>query len=114
MKIDLPDRRQNTTLTLMHSGRQFEVTAGYDAVGQVKEVFCSGHKESAIEHLASDACVLISIALQSGLAPSDLYRSLGRVPVLGTEDQTEPASLIGAILEALEPRPELAQLCVTE
>lgn len=52
----------------------------------------------------SDACVMISIALQHGISRRELGRSLGRVPRWVDGNETDgPASIIGAIVEAIEP-----------
>lgn len=111
----LPMRRQNETIELDHKGRRFTVTAGYDGDGSVREVFCSGHKESDLEHLVSDACVVISMALQSGYRPADISRSLGRIPTFtGAGVGEGPASPIGMILQSLRDRPELDALSRVE
>lgn len=100
----LPNRRQNETATLRHDGHEFTVTIGYDSQGRPKEVFANASKSgTAMSHILADACVIISLALQFGAAPSDLAKSLGRIPApeLG-EDADRPASVLGAILELVE------------
>lgn len=101
----LPDRRPSANFAVTwatEAGAQhFTLTAGYDpATGQVAEVFyADGQKSgSALQHTIQDACVLISIALQHGIALAELAHSLGRAPLYG---QTVPASPIGAIVDAL-------------
>jgi len=102
----LPDRRPSVTLPVVwrtEGGEQhFTLTAGYDPeTGALAEVFYSdGQKTgSQLQHTVQDVCVIISVALQHGVAPAEMSRSIGRVPVYGA---TAPASPIGAILDALE------------
>ena len=102
----LPNRRPSITLPVAWStGRgvlHFTLTAGFDPeTGTVAEVFyADGQREgSAMQHTVQDACVVISLALQHGVQPTDLAHSLGRLPLPGGEG---PASPIGAIVDALE------------
>ena len=61
------------------------------------EVFAGGAKSgSELDGLLDDSAVLISLLLQHGAAPAALARTMGR---LG--DGTEPASVIGAIVDRL-------------
>lgn len=99
----LPTRRPNVTLSIDWQGRPLDVTVGFDpATGQPAEAFANTPQGGDMQAALADACVLISIALQHGIAPADLAKSLGRVPVLwGEEGQTGPASPIGAVVEAI-------------
>lgn len=100
----LPNRRPAATAEVIwrtaDGQHAFTVTAGFDASGTIAEVFyADGQKSgSMLQHTIQDACVVISIALQHGVALADLAHSLGRVP-LGDEDA--PASPIGAIVDKL-------------
>jgi hypothetical protein len=99
----LPDRRPSVTVTLDWSGHVFAITAGHAADGRVREVFASGLRGgSDMQRLVEDACVVISIALQWGAGPGDLKRSLGSVPDSADETIAKPASVIGAIVAAIE------------
>jgi hypothetical protein len=101
----LPNRRPSVIRPVEWAGpdgQPFEcaVGIGFHLDGRVAEVFASDLKiGSAMRTLLEDACVITSIALQSGVAPEALGRSLGRVPVLESEDA--PASIIGAIVAVL-------------
>lgn len=96
----LPTRRQNETTSIQFGAKTLTVTVGFDRVGSAKEIFCSGPKDgSEMQHILADACVIISIALQHGIAPDALARSLGRVPTWRGEEWASP---IGAILEAVQ------------
>lgn len=111
-RAPLPYRRQNQAVEVDFGDQRLTVCMGFDLDGAVREVFAAGHKAgSDMQHVIDDACVIISIALQHGIVVAALAKSLGRVPVprLG-KDSDAPASPIGAILEALADRPELAAL----
>lgn len=99
-RTPLPQRRRNATVDAAFRGQPLSVTVGFDDSGAAREVFANGPREgSDMQHLLADACVVISIALQSGIAPAALARSLGTVPdwSSGTEGRA-PASPIGVIL----------------
>lgn len=92
----LPHRRRNETVTIEYWGSEFHVTVGFDASGTPREVFATGPKEgSDMQHVLSDACVVVSIALQHDVPAAELRKSLGLVPGLHGD---EPASPIGAVL----------------
>ena len=77
--------------------------------GRPLEVFADGQKTgSTMAAFIDDACIVISIALQHGVAPAALARSLSTVPVWVNGVKGEgPASPVGAILAALEPAPPM-------
>jgi hypothetical protein len=108
-RASLPLRRPNVTRAVTWDNHDFGVTMGIDpSTGRIAEVFADTLKGGQMAATLADACVVISIALQHGIAPADLAKSLGRVPVLwGDEGQTQPASPLGAIIEAImaEVRP---------
>lgn len=99
----LPTRRPNRTIETEWNGHFFSLTVGFDpATGSVLEVFADTAKGGDMAAALADACVILSIALQHGIAPADLAKSLGRTPVLwGDEGATQPASPVGAIVEAI-------------
>jgi ribonucleoside-diphosphate reductase alpha chain len=100
----LPHRRPNETLDAEWQGHAFSVTVGYDpATGAPAEVFADMPKGGQMGATLSDACVLISIALQHGIPPDALAKSLAREP--GFDGTERAASPIGVILEkAMEGR----------
>jgi ribonucleoside-diphosphate reductase alpha chain len=102
-RATLPTRRPNCTVSVDWQGRPLDVTIGFDpATGQPREVFANTPKGGDMQAALADASVILSIALQHGIAPADLGKSLGRVPVLwGDEGATQPASPVGAIVEAI-------------
>ncbi len=94
----MPDRRPSETVSLEHTGARFEVTVGLFPDDRVGEVFAGGAKSgSEMDGLLDDAAILISLLLQHGVEPDALARTVGR---LG--DGTEPASIIGAIVDLLD------------
>jgi hypothetical protein len=76
------------------------MSVGYYDDGRPGEIFVDGFKiGSMLQALLADAAVVISVALQHGIAPAALGYSLARVPI--SEDESGPASPLGAIIEAL-------------
>lgn len=98
-RIPLPNRRPSATIETGFGS----VTIGYDMLGQPKEVFATGPREgSQMLHVLADSCVIISIAMQHGITPAQLGKSLGTVPIiLDGEETTGPASPIGEIVAIL-------------
>ena len=100
----LPHRRPNITRAVHWDGHEFSVTIGLDPrTGKPAEVFADTAKGGQMQATIADACVMISIALQHGITPAELAKSLGRVPVFTGEDcATGPASPVGAVVEAIQ------------
>ena len=95
-RIPLPNRRPSATVDVAFG----TVTVGFDALGQPREVFANGPKEgSDMQATIADACVVISIALQHGVPPAALGKSLGSVP--DWNGAIRPASAIGIIVAAI-------------
>jgi len=99
----LPNARPNITVDVHWNGHAFPVTIGLTWPDmQPAEVFADVGKGGDMQWAIADACVVISLALQHGVSPADLAKSLGRVPVLwGPEGATQPASPVGAVIEAI-------------
>jgi ribonucleoside-diphosphate reductase alpha chain len=107
----LPTRRPQITEKISINGASLILSAGIDPrSGNVSELFLAGSKEgSTMDVLASDAAVVVSVALQYGVPLDALARSISRIPTnqinperLGQPDvETAPASVIGAALDAL-------------
>lgn len=101
-----PDRRPSITRSLVWntetSVHHFHVTIGVDiTTGQPVEVFYADGQRlgSQLQHSIQDACVLISLLLQYGVAPHSLEKSLSSVPVRG---QPQPGTVIGVIAQAIK------------
>ena len=99
----LPQRRPNETVEIAHNGHMLTVTVGFDLDAFPREVFADGPKLGTdLAHVISDACVVMSLALQHGCPAQLLPKSLGLVPdPINGEDATRPASVLGAIADAL-------------
>ncbi len=99
----LPDRRPNATTRVEFGGFAFTVTVGFDLTGKPLEVFADGAKIGTdIGHIISDACVMISLALQHGCPVDLLPKSMGRVPYPEKgAGFCGPASALGAIAEVV-------------
>ena len=113
----LPSRRPNESASLIVGGQRFEACVGFDPkTDRPAEVFLTGGKHgSDFDSILSDAAIVISLALQHGVAPVDLAEAVGRAPDFttrpGSHEQlgagTTPSSPIGAALDFLlrmEPR----------
>ena len=107
-RATLPLRRPNATRAVAWDGHAFGVTVGLDpATGRPAEVFADLPKGGQMQAVLSDACVIVSIALQHGISVAALGKSLGRVPLpWGEPGATAPASPVGAILDALRAETE--------
>jgi hypothetical protein len=74
----LPNRRLNITDVAQWRGRTWMLCIGFDRAGRAREVFIDGNKTgSEFEGLLDDACVLLSILLQTGVPTGDVGRHLG-------------------------------------
>ena len=108
----LPNRRPAVTETLVVEGQYVEVTVGFaPESGAVREVFLVAGKEgSMLDSLLADAAVAISVALQHGVSPASLAKSVGRLPngsiapvdLDRPQSGRRPASLIGAALDLVQ------------
>ena len=93
----LPDRRRGETFDFFHSNLGFTATIGRYRDGRIGEVFLSAHKSGgALEAVARDAAIIVSIALQHGSDLGTLRRAVTR------DHSGTPAALIGAALDAIE------------
>lgn len=92
----LPNRRAAETFELQHGAQVVAVSIGYDADGRTGEVFVTGAKiGSAMEAIARDAAVIISIAMQHGVPIDTMRHAITR------EQDGSPSSIIGAVLDQL-------------
>ena len=86
------------------TGQEFTACVGFDPeTGQPRELFLSGGKQgSQVDALLSDAATAISVALQFGVPPSALAKSVGRLPDLDSPTTgSGPVSPIGAAIDLL-------------
>jgi hypothetical protein len=95
-RIHLPNRRGAIALELEHGGHRYRAHIGRSPGGDLAEVFVDAAKPaSALDALAADAAILISLLLQYGASPAEIGHALRRAP------SGEPASLIGAVVDLL-------------
>lgn len=93
----LCNRRASEAYDLSLPGKPtITVGIGYYDDGRVGELFVTTRKiGSAFDAECADAAVMVSIALQHGITPQQLYHSLHRTP------EGEPVSVMGHILRGL-------------
>jgi ribonucleoside-diphosphate reductase alpha chain len=111
IRTRLPNRRPTIIEEVDVGGLPMTVTVGLDPETLApREVFLAGGKAgSAFDAIASDAAVVLSIALQHGVAAEALAHSIARIPLGPTRPEdldgrpvpTMPASPVGAALDVL-------------
>ena len=73
----LPDRRRQVTREVAWQCMALTVSVGFDAAGTAREIFVAGPKSGAdMRDVLEDAAVIISIALQHGVTPGALAKSI--------------------------------------
>jgi hypothetical protein len=92
----LPQRRAAVAVEIEHGGHRFRMQIGCFADGTPAELFLDAVKQSsALDALAADSAILLSLFLQYGVAPAEIGHALRRSP------NGEPATLIGAVVDRL-------------
>jgi hypothetical protein len=93
----LPHRRSAVALDIEHTGHRYRLQLGYfPNRGGVAEVFVDSAKpDSALDAVAADASILVSLLLQFGATPAEIGHALRRNP------DGSPASLIGAVIDQI-------------
>lgn len=94
----LPNRRFGEAFELMHGGQNsvFHVNIGRYPDSSIGEVFISGSKSgTAFEAVARDGAILLSLALQHGVALETIKHALTR------EGDGTPSTIIGAVVDRL-------------
>lgn len=79
------NRRSHETIAIEHEGQRYKIGLGRDFRGgkfsQIIEVFCNGQKvNSPIDVLVGDGAILISMLLQYGCPPEDIFHAMKRNP----------------------------------
>jgi hypothetical protein len=96
MRRILPPRRGAVSFNLVHQNRPVTVTAGFYANGALGEVFIGVGKTGAdIENIAHDAAVILSLAIQHGVAIESIQRAVTRL------GDGAPSSVLGAVADSL-------------
>lgn len=98
-----PARRPHVTVETDRNGHPISVTVGLDPdTAQPIDVFADTTKGGQMAATVADACVVISIAMQHGVAVAELGKSLAREPdLMRGGDATLAASPIGVIVEVI-------------
>ena len=94
----LPMRRYSQTFNVAFGGAQKDhvVTVGFYADGTPGEVFINGGRSGeAVEAIARDGAVLLSMALQHGVALDTIKHAVTR------DAQGQPSSIVGAVVDKL-------------
>lgn len=94
----LPARRPQISVDLLFNGNRFTVSFGGDgASGELLEVFVSTWSQagSSLQDAVRDAAIMISLAIQHGCSIDTMARALTR------NHDGQPASIIGAVVEAM-------------
>jgi hypothetical protein len=92
----LPDRRRGETVEFYHEHHGYTLSVGHYRDGRIGEVFLNAHKSGgALEAVARDAAIIVSIGLQFGADLGTIRRALTR------DHNGEPTTLIGAALDAI-------------
>src|SRR5262245_9379806 len=96
VRSSLENRREALAFDFQHGGQHFRAHIGVFPDGRVAELFLDAAKpNSALDALASDAAILISLLLQHGAGLDEIAHALRRNPNGG------PASLIGEAVRQL-------------
>lgn len=94
----LPDRRLLTNFSIEWEGQEFNISVGFYDFNclEVGEVFADcGKSPQAVQQLVADACIIISVALQYGVPPEALGKSLSRF------ETGVPYTIIGLVCDAI-------------
>ena len=92
----LPQRRAAETFDLRFWNQPFTVTAGFFDDGTVGEVFVDARKTGGdVEAITRDAAVLLSLALQHGVAVESVRHAITR------NGNGTPSSILGAVIDVL-------------
>ena len=102
-RMPLPARRPSLTFAADWQGHALVVTVGFDPdTARAREVFANTERGGDMQASLADACVIISVALQHGVAPQALAKSLGHVPdLLRGAGASAPASPVGTVIAVL-------------
>jgi len=82
------NRRAHETIAIEHEGQRYKIGLGRELVciarerlGPVVEVFLNAQRaSSSLDVLASDGAILMSMLLQYGCPPADIFHAMKRNP----------------------------------
>lgn len=106
-RVTLPQRRHAETFEIAFGGlnKSYSVTVGYYADHcTVGEIFINGGKSGeAVEAIARDGAVLLSLALQHGVPIETISHAITR------DGHGEPSTIVGAVIDRLMRASETSQ-----
>ena len=92
----LPSRRRAETFTLQFGNQTVTITTGFHADGELGEVFINTAKSGTdLASVVRDAGVLVSLALQHGVAVETIRHAVTR------DSSGAASSILGAIVDAI-------------
>ena len=95
----LPQRRVSETFNLVFKNQPITATIGFYPDGNVGEIFVDVAKTgNDLAHIARDAAIVVSIALQFG-APVEAIRH-----AITRNSDGAPASIVGAVIDSISAR----------
>ena len=81
------NRRSHETIAIEHEGQRYKIGLGREVciergtLGPIVEVFLNAQKaNSPLDVLASDGAILMSLLIQYGCPPADIFHSMKRNP----------------------------------
>ena len=82
------NRRAHETIAIEHEGQRYKIGLGRELaciarerLGPIVEVFLNAQRaSSSLDVLASDGAILMSMLLQYGCPPADIYHAMKRNP----------------------------------
>jgi hypothetical protein len=93
----LPDRRASVTIEFAHAGSMWSGTVSFFPSGDLAEVFLRSAKpNSALDILANDAAVAVSIGCRHGATLRELRHALLR------SDDGSASGALGHLLDLIE------------
>jgi hypothetical protein len=100
----LPNRRQTQTFRFDHEGQRYFGSVSRFKDGRPAEVFLdAGKPGAAIQAIARDGAVFVSLALQHGCPLETLRKAITRL------DDGSAAGPFGKLLDIVEATPALAE-----
>jgi len=101
-RTPLPNRRPSIVETISFEGNNYDVSFGVDK-GEIREVFITSHMKqgSSLHEICEDAAVLISLLLQYDFPRENIAHSLSKRAGGVSNKTTEPASIIGAVIDRI-------------
>ena len=112
MRKRLPNRRGHQVREFDHAGHHYIAGAGYDAAGNLREIFLdTGKAGSSVQMHASDAAILVSLLLQHNVSADEIKHSVCgpiamALAMFGNPRASIAESLARADREVMEKRRE--------